>query len=125
MTGAAFMAGLALALVLWRWDRTRDDRNLAEVRRDPGRGRVHAGRPQLSAEGERIALRRSGHALLDRFAAWCAGPRRLVLLAPLPIGVCLLPVGREVAGLVFLLGVPLAALYLAVVTRGASPGDDA
>jgi len=48
-----------------------------------------------------------------------------VLLAPLPIGVCLLPVGREVAGLVFLLGVPLAALYLAVVTRGASPGDDA
>jgi hypothetical protein len=125
MTVAAFMAGLALALVLWRWDRTRDDLNLAEVRREPGRGRGPAGRPGLSAERERIALRRSGPSLFDRFAAWCAGPRRLVLLAPLPIGVCLLAVQRGVAGLVFLLGVPLAALYLAVVTRGAAPGDDA
>ena len=125
MTVAAFMAGLALALVLWRWDRTREDRNFAEVRREPGRGRMPAGRPELSAERERLALWRSGHALFDRFAAWSAGPRRLVLLAPLPIGVCLLAVQRGIAGLVFLLGVPLAALYLAVVTRGAAPGDDA
>ena len=124
MTVAAFMAGLALALVLWRWDRTRDDRNLAEVRHEPRRGRV-SGRPALSAERERLAVRRSGPSLLDRFAAWCAGPRRLVLLAPLPIGVCLLAVQRGVAGLVFLLGVPLAALYLAVVTRSASAGGDA
>ena len=40
-----------------------------------------------------------------------------MLLAPLPIGVCLLAVHRGIAGLVFLLGVPLAALYLAVVTQ--------
>ena len=86
---------------------------------------MSAGRPGLSAERQRIAVRRSGPSLFDRFAAWCAGPRRLVLLAPLPIGVCLLAVQRGVAGLVFLLGVPLAALYLAVVTRGTSSGGDA
>ena len=125
MTAAALMAGLALAFVLWRWDRTRDGGNLAEVRHEPGRGRRPAGRPELSAERGRITMRRFGPSLFDRFAVWCAGPRRLVLLAPLPIGVCLLGVGRGLAGLVFLLGVPLAALYLAVVTRSASPGDDA
>ena len=125
MTVAAVMAGLALALVLWRWDRTRDDRNFAEVRHEPGRGRMSAGRPGLSAERERITVRRSGPSFFDRFAAWCAGPRRLVLLAPLPLGVCLLAVQRGVAGLVFLLGVPLAALYLAVVSHSAAPGDDA
>jgi hypothetical protein len=125
MVFAALLAGLALALALWRWDSTRDDRKLAEVRHGSARGRPHAGRAALPAERERVAVRRLGPSPLDRFASWCAGPRRLVLLAPLPIGVCLLAVHRGAAGLVFLLGVPLAALYLAVVTHGASRGGDA
>jgi hypothetical protein len=124
MTLATVMAGLAVALALWRWDRTHEGRNLAEIRHEPGRGRAPAHRQGLRAERKPLAARR-GASLFDRFASRCAGPRRLLLLAPLPIGVCLLAVQRGIAGLVFLLGVPLAALYLAVVTHGAPPGGDA
>jgi len=125
MALATFIAGLALAVLLWRWDRTRDDRTFAEVRHEPERGRMSAGRAGLTADRKRVALRLSGPSRFDRFAAWCAGARRLVLLAPLPLGVCLLAVHRGAAGLVFVLGVPLAALYLAVVTHGPPSGGDA
>jgi|1185.fasta_scaffold986158_2 hypothetical protein len=126
MTIVTFMAALALALALWRWDRSRDDRNLAQVRRDPQRGRrVLADRSALPLDRKQLVARRRRSSLVERFSAWCAGPRRLLLLAPLPVGVCLLAVHQGLAGVVFLLGVPLAGLYLFVVTRGTSHQGEA
>jgi hypothetical protein len=126
MTIVTFMAALAIALALWRWDRSRDDRNLAQVRRDPQRGRRGlSDRAGLPLDRKQLVVRRRGSSLAARFSAWCSGPRRLLLLAPLPVGVCLLAVHHGLAGVVFLLGVPLAGLYLLVVTRGTSHRGEA